>query len=529
MSQAAFRGTGGLIDTFTPPGPKAEGWLYSHADVALIIGPYGSAKTSSGCMKAIAETRRQFPSKRDQCRRALCVAIRQNYRRMADTLIPSVREFFGTSAHWTGGSSQPPEMWVRWHEAGDAHELTIKFRAFQDQAIEAFVRGFQPSFWWANEFDELPAGAFSDMLGRIGRYRLAERPDPSEWTPVPHCKLFGDANMPDIDSWVHEFILKKPTPGVEVYIQPSGFSPQAENLHNLRKSNPKYYEDMATRFRSEGAEHKVKRFIENRAGYTPHGKPVYPEFNPELHIFEDGVITPDPNRQVLIGIDQGGQAAAVIAQRSREGGLVVFDEVVLDPGAFLGGEEFGRLLARRLLEPDFRRFCRRGGLVVRTDPAAMQRHSGSTEDDPRSWYLDFEDGLSAELGLPPDSGAVDMDIAPTNALKQRHQAVRKLLLTRGTHGENMRVHEGCQRLNRGFSGGYRYDKVQGTAGTYRNKPKKPDPHTDVHDALQYIALHVVPEMAGELRHSREPFAEMTAQSLEAQVRPLFDDAMEVIL
>ncbi len=465
-------------------------------------------------------TAQQHPSTKDGVRRAIIPAVRPNYRRMHDTLIPSVQTFFGKDGSWDGPKNGPQTFFIAWDEVINGQvercELTILFRAFGDESIESFVRGFQPTAWWVNEFDELPKGAISKMASRAGRAYLDERP--KDLPPADYCPVFGDCNMPDLDSWVHEVLLGQPELGIEMWLQPSGFSPDAENLENLRLIDANYYESMAARFRSEGDEASVQRFIANKPGYTPTGKPVYPGFASEIHVARD-TLKPDPLRQLVIGVDQGGQAAAIIGQRTKHRTAAILREVVLERGAFYGGEEFGRLLGRVMLD-EFRHFLRSGGLKLRLDPAAKQRHSATKEDDPRTWALDFIDGLVAETGL--DENQLDWDIAPTNAIKKRIGAVKKLLAYRAENAnEGMQVHPDCKVTLRGFAGGYRYAGKQGKPGEYNSIPDK-NYFSNPHDALQCLALEIVPELAGEEMNSTDPHAAMRAAALEPQ-GPSWDD------
>lgn len=517
----------GLWRSFEPPGPVAGGWLVSKAPVALIVGPYGSAKTTTGAAKAMLETCRQHPSTKDGVRRAMGVAVRQNYRRMEDTLIRSCRNFFGRDGQWQKEKNGPTNFFLRWSEAGEKHELLLQFRAFLDMEIESFVRGIEPTFWWCNEWDELPAGSFSHMIARSGRYKLDEKP---KLPPPAYCRVFGDTNMPDLDNWAHDTVLRGEDEDVEVYLQPSGFSPDAENLSNLRKIRPNYYQAMAASFRNEGNEAAISRFIENKPGYTMHGKPVYPMFDSARHIAaavpgRERVLEPNPLRPLLIGVDQGGQAAAIISQASREGLVRVFDEVVLAEGEFVGGEDFGRMLGR-ILKADFRRWCQPGGLRLRLDPAAKQRHGATSEDAPRAWVNDFEDGLSAELGLKLED--MDIALAVTNSIRERVQAVSKLLLRRAAEGEALVVDPRCRVLARGFSGGYRYRKVEGAQGRFVDKPEK-GYYSNPHDALQYLALDVVSEAAQAAEASRDPFGRMLADAWKANAVGGDPRPMEILM
>lgn len=483
----------GLFEDFTFPGPVAQGYAQSSSPVAVIIGPVGGAKTTTSAEKMMIETCRQHPSINDGVRRALIVAVRHTYIRMHDTLTPSLKKFFGSDMTWSGDSKGAYDGFIQWEEGGQRHELTLLMRCFQDQGIESFIKGFEPTSFYLNEFDEQVQGVLDLAIQRCGRYALHEKPEgvaPAKW-----CKIFGDCNMPDFDNWVHEDILANPSDDTEVFIQPSGLSPEAENLHVLERIEPGYYQNLERRYLQQGRADLVERFIKNRAGYTAQGVRVYGEFDASRHLAEGG-LEPERNRQLLLGVDQGGQAAAVIAQASRLGAVCVFEEVVLEPGVFMGGEDFGRHLGATLNAPRFRHFVRRGGIMIRLDPAAMQRHSGTKEDDERTWYLDFLDGFMAETGLR--DADLNIDIAPTNAISTRQGAVKALLKTANHEGNpNFKVDKRCKRLVRGFLGGYRRQKVQGT-NRYGKTPVK-DHFSDIHDALQYAALEVKPLAAGAAR------------------------------
>lgn len=507
----------GLWRDFEPPGPKAHGWLYSEArEFAGIIGPYGSAKTTTGAMKCMRTTCRQHPSTKDARRKAQIAAVRPNYRRMHDTLIPSVRKFFGKDAQWDGPKNGPQDCRLIWDEPGlGVCQLEILFRAFGDESIESFVRGFEPTAWWVNEFDEEPRGALSKMKSRAGRHLLHEKPH--DRPPAEYCPVFGDTNMPDLDSWVHDILLKNPRDGVEIFLQPSGMSADAENLKNLRLIDPHYYENMRAAFEAEGDFASVRRFIENLPGYTPSGKPVYPGFRYERHI-GPVAMRPDPMKRLIIGVDQGGQAAAIIGQRAGPLKARLFREVVLAEGAFYGGEEFGRLLGRVMLD-EFKRWLQPGGFIIRMDPAAKQRHAGTKEDDPRNWAFDFIDGFEAETGF----ANTDWDIAETNIVKRRIGAVRKLLAWRDpTDGtEGLQIHPDMLVTGRGFAGGYKYAGVQGKPGEYHHEPDK-NRFSNPHDALQYLALEIAPEASG-LDLDKEDKTALMAASAWEKGRPSWND------
>jgi hypothetical protein len=69
----------------------------------------------------------------------------------------------------------------------------------------------------------------------------------------------------------------KPAPASDrLFIQPGGFSPNAENIKNLKKIRPDYYEHMA----SQLDEYDVGRLIKNRPGLRPPRPAGAPQLRP---------------------------------------------------------------------------------------------------------------------------------------------------------------------------------------------------------------------------------------------------------
>lgn len=103
--------------------------------------------------------------------------------------------------------------------------------------------------------------------------------DPATGVPVEYWSgLIMDSNPPSEDSWLYEqFETKKPD-GWEIYKQPSGLSPEAENRENLGKT---YYEDMC-----EGApEDFIRVHVHGEYGRSLVGRPVYEKsFVREYHV-----------------------------------------------------------------------------------------------------------------------------------------------------------------------------------------------------------------------------------------------------
>lgn len=451
----------GLYARYETPGPKAAAWLNSVSPIAFIIGPVGSAKTTTGAMKCLQVTALQHPSTKDGVKRALIVAIRMNYRRMHDTLIASYKKMFLEATEemgiqgdgvYSGVKDGKLDHFFAWtDDKGQKHEMTVKFRAFQDTDIESFIRGFEPTAFWLNEADELPNDCLGLLFQRAGRAFVDERPDEKTAPPVAYCKIFGDLNMPDEDSWFYNDLYlpakEGKKPGVVIFEQPSGFSPNAENLSILRRINPNYYQDMAARMEKW----QVRRFIENRVGLSRHGEPVYPAFS-DRHFSAPGM-APAPRRKLVIGVDQGLTPAAIITQLDADGALLVHHELTTPPHEIYGAEEFGRDLAQILLD-QYRPYCGKGGFEFVIDRAAKNR-----ESDERDFVKRFMAGVLSRLSSCP------VTLCSSHSPNALHDAVNYFLRVTTRHGQpGMQVHPRCMMIRRGGISGYRLRKVKRTDG-----------------------------------------------------------------
>lgn len=469
----------GLYARFSPPGPKARAWLASTAEVSFLIGPVGSAKTTTGCMKGMQVTELQHPSTKDGVRKALVLATRQNYRRMEDTLIASFRTMFPECLTREGkqingvyetDANGLLQHTIRWSGHRGPCELTTLFRAFGDLDIISFIRGFQPTSWYLSEADEQPEGSFGLMIQRAGRAYLDERPDPSVAPPVAYTKVYGDLNAPDEDSHFTRDVLENKDCPFEVIWQPSGFDAQAENLQNLRRIDANYYEKMAGNMEPWA----VNRFIRNKIGMSRHGAPVFVEYATDCEIDN---LQAEPKTRLVIGVDQGNRPAAIVTQKDRMARLLCLAEAVPPPDEITNGVVFGEAVADMLLA-DFRPWCVEGGFVFSFDPAAKAR-----DNDERRWYQQFIIGAMKKLKTAP------YILPHTNRLDPRLSSVRQFMTKRAREGGPAFLisKERCPQLRRALMSGYRLMKKKSLTGKVEYALEK-NQHSDPGDALTYAAM-----------------------------------------
>lgn len=173
-------------------------------------------------------------------------------------------------------------------------------------------------------------------------------------------------------------------------------------------------------------------------------------------------LTPDKYLPVLVGFDWGLNPAAVFGQISRNGTLVVVDE--LFPGVDTSLEEFIESWLQPLLNERYRG-CRFEGFG---DPAGL----GRSPLDKRTPFM-----LINAVGIACRP-------ARTNDWIPRRDAVASFLMRR----KGLLLSPHCKLLREGFNRGYRYGRIQ-TTGNFRPRPEKNE-FSHPHDALQYLALGV---------------------------------------
>jgi hypothetical protein len=132
---------------------------------------------------------------------------------------------------------------------------------------------------WVNEAREVPWAVIKALKGRVDRY-----PPRNEGGCVDPG-IIMDTNPPEDDSWWWVLSEERGAEedgdmgNVEIFKQPSGRSPEAENLPNL---SPNYYRNLMSGMDPDF----IRVYAGGLYGYVKDGKPVYPEYNDALHCGE---------------------------------------------------------------------------------------------------------------------------------------------------------------------------------------------------------------------------------------------------
>lgn len=463
--------------------PTVAKFMKSEAFGRLILGPVGSGKTTGCIMELLRRSVQQSPAP-DGKRYTRFAVCRQTLRQLLDTVVKDCRQWLeeGRMGEWKVSDK------TFYLDFQDVQSEWV-FIPLEDQADQARVLSMQLTGGWLSEAIEMDISILPPLTGRIGRYPSGPRGTPT-WSGI-----IGDTNFPtNMTPW-HDFCERAP-PGWEIFKQPSGLAPNAENLNYLLQNEKtvqlpidhpdrlamgrKYYQNMLDTW---GAESDwVKRYVMAEYGNDPSGQAVFANsFRPEYHLVDETHCY--SGFPLIIGQDFGRNPWSLIAQMDHHGRLIVHREV---PATNIGLERHILTALRPTLMSD-KFMGYRAALVG--DPAGVAKDSHSEETS-------FE--LLARLGLPGFA-------APTNDIDPRIRAV-EAFLTAWTAGAPalMINRQGCPKLARALAGGYRFKLNRD--GNQAPKPDKNDKDGFSHvvDCLQYICLVAHGGLVGEIAQSLVP-------------------------
>lgn len=453
-----------------PAGPVANAYEQSRASISCIVGPTGGGKTEASAKKVVRVAQWQHPSPRDGIRKARVVCVTPTYREAWKGPIPSWKKVAArlgvfdpktdkaiNGARWTGGRNDPAEhvFDLMWPGLGQLH-IELWFRAIGDEKLEEFVRGLECTAFWLPEMDTLPADLMTLAPNRAGRFPEPEdRPAPGSMPDEAYKGVFGDANVPDLDSWFYDqwWLAGARKEHWAFFRQPAGLlesglqNPAAENLDNLRKIDPNFYPNQA----ADMPKWAVKRLLKCRPGYSRHGEPVHEAFDEDRHVAK-ATLRVDPRLPVIIGVDGGGNTtmpAAIFMQRTRFGQWRVLDVFMPDSNTSI--TELGKAIKDTMRL----RFHRAQGAVIMGDPAMIQTQAANGRT--YAQLLQAESGIEVRMAPSQDPATRRAALSGRTAgvLNRRGGGGEELFIVCPTH---------CGPLIKALAGGFHYrlaDKAKG--------------------------------------------------------------------
>lgn len=456
-------------------GPVSEAYLRSRATIAVICGPVGSGKTSKSIQKMLMISAEQRVSPRPMTledgrqvavRYTRWLVIRETYGELWSTTIPSWWEWIPQSfGQWVGGRDERGQhtLFFALQDGTYAH-IEVDFMALGDKRIEDLLRGYQFTAAYGNELDVQPEEVFTELQTRWGRYPPA-RDGGASWYGI-----IGDMNAPDEDSWAYEAFwgIEEPDDDRQLFVQPSGLSPHAENLE---AHPPNYYQKMhANLCKTKQGRDEARRKIENRPGISRKGDPVYDDWNDALHVSPMPLL-PVRGIPLTIGIDAGGTPAATIWQRMPNGQWRGLAELWSAEDKVTGPERF----ARELLQ------------LLTTRFAGFQAHGWV---DPSAAYgVDRDDGKADWIAIVARLTRIRLRPAPTNSPTVRQKAIQDTLedLIDGMH-PGILIDKSMRVFRRAMVSGYRFARIKGQRGSRRAERPEKNFYSHTAESAEYALL-----------------------------------------
>lgn len=373
-----------------------------------------------------------------------------------------------------------PELFgpVKWdtpitHKVKLAHdvELEVLFLAMDRPDDVKKLLSLEVTGVWLNEAREFPKAILDGATGRVGRFP-ARKDGGCTWSGV-----IMDTNPPDTDHWWYKLAeepdleqlaeleaelvamgaLQFGQPLISFFDQPSGTSPHAENVENLP---PGYY----VRQMAGKSPDWIDVHVHGKYGSVQDGKPVFPEFNPVLHIAPKP-LRADSSQPLVLGWDFGLTPACAVTQLTRNGRLMCLGEVTSDNVVL---SQFVKRQVKPYLNARFPGMK----VVSMIDPAGKER--GQAKGD-TCWDVLRSEGMSPSTPW-------------TNLFDPRREALVAYLTALVGGQPAFLVSPECRTIIKGLKGGYRFRRVQ-VPGEERFQDK-PDKNSVSHvtEALCYAAM-----------------------------------------
>jgi hypothetical protein len=320
----------------------------------VLLGPVGSGKSVTCSFEVIRRASMQEPNQ-NGVRKTRFAVVRETARQLQDTTIKTFLDWFPPGV--CGDYMRTTKTYF--FKVGDV-ESEIMFRALDDADDVANLNSLELTGAWFNECRDIHPDIVDAMSKRIGRF-----PSKKDGGPTWHG-MWGDTNPPTMDTWwYYQLEHLSPVDGVsfndngwDVFKQPSGRSPYAENIENL----PDGYYDTQGR-----SDEYIRVYIDGEYGLSSAGLPVYKYFRPDYHMASSR-LRPITNgvRPIIVGMDLGLTPAAVIGQQDARGRALILAEAV---SFDMGIQRFVRTVLKPLLYEQFSG----APVMIVVDPAGTQR------------------------------------------------------------------------------------------------------------------------------------------------------------
>jgi hypothetical protein len=444
----------------------------------IIVGPYGSGKTS-GCLNKLLADAIEMPMCDDGVRRSKWAIVRNTAGQLETTTLRSLE-------YWFAGLPTPkrkskPQLTYQYTFRDDKGpiEFEIVFLALDRIDDIRKLDSFELTGVYFNELRHIPKLIFDTMQSRIKRYppklnfiemfeklwgHLTGKEKTkkfADWSPyIP--KLYADTNPPKNKHWIQVLEDTKPDKNLGVYHQPPALLKSEhgdwyvnEDADNIAFVGNSYYEEMIGR-----GEEFIKVYAQGKYGTIVDGKPVYANYNDDIHSVED--IGIDSNEPIYMGWDFGLVSPACIIKQVAGGQIRAIKE-------FCCENETVESLYNSAVKPFLNTYCKGLAIISTHDPA-------NTSEGARQLY---------ECGIESKGNR-------TNHVEPRLSCVRSCL-DKLNKGRPFYVisRKGCPLLREAMIGEYHFRRLKVVGDEkHLDLPNKVHPYSDIADADQYATMRI---------------------------------------
>ena len=449
--------------------PTAQKFHRSRKFFRGLMGPIGSGK-SVACTEELK--RIAFSQKADAQgrRRTRFAVVRNTYPELKSTTIKTFQDWFPEEICPINWGAPITGRMIRELPDGTVIDMEVLFLALDKPKDVKKLLSLELTAVWLNEAREIPKTIVDAATGRVGRF-----PAKRDGGPTQAC-VIADTNPPDDDHWWYRYaendplIDEEPPTDWEFFQQPPALlyrngryepNPMAENIDNLPSGYEYYLQQIGGKTKEW-----IKVYVYGQYGTVEEGKPVYSEYNDELHC-PRAELKPHPKMPLLLGWDFGLTPSCIVCQVTPRGQFRILHEFIAER---MGIKQF----AKSVVKPGLKRLYPDHGIGLSVgDPSGRS----SSDTDEKSCMR-----ILREVGIPTVA-------APSNAPVRRLGAVRDKLTTLIDGRPGLVVSRNCKILRKGFNGGYKYVRLQvaGSETRYRETPDK-NRFSHPHDALQYACM-----------------------------------------
>lgn len=451
--------------------PTVARFMRSEMPFRLIAGPVGSGKTTGCIFEFLRRACEQTPAP-DGLRHTRFAIVRQTLKQLKETVLKDILFFLNGLATYKVSDTKV-EI-----EFGDVRSEWLLI-PLDDPEDQRRLLSSQLTGAWMSECIEIDIGLVPALQGRCGRFPSALQGG---------CTWFGviaDTNFPSEGSPWHRAMEIEVPSDWEIFKQPGGLEPDAENLcwltqtpqtlalppdHPERLAQGRTYYERLARTPNEDW---VRRYVHAQYGNDPSGSAVFgSSFKRSFHVTMEELF-PVPGYPLIIAQDFGRNPCSLIAQIDHRGRLLVLEEVL---GIDIGLENHLKTNLRpRFAQTKYLGFA----IYLIGDPSGKARSSHYEETS-------FDLCQRAGFNSYP---------APTNNLDKRLRAVEAMLLSQSDGGPRLLIDGNrCPSLVLAMNGSYRY--AAKSNGQLAPTPEKKHPWSDLADDLQYLSLVAHGEATG---------------------------------